>query len=98
MILTVSDFKESTEDDFQSAALNKRATGDECSGSEAPKRRRSGSARRNVTKSEPGSHGHHTHDGSQDSDVTVVSSGEGHTLLPVSAMVCYKLDPHRVPL
>jgi hypothetical protein len=79
--------KISTGDEQSAGPCNEQVTEGDASGPDKSKPKRSRFSRRHMAKSEPASRVHESVDGTQDSDVTAVSSGEGQPLTQSSAMV-----------
>jgi hypothetical protein len=85
--LTTPDANNSTANDQSAGPSSDQLTEGDTSAAEKAKRRPRFS-RRHLARSEPPSQLQIQNDGQQDSDVTVVSSGEGHSLLQAPAAVC----------
>ena len=89
--LTIVDGNASTADESHSTSItNDIGEGDNTYESDKPKPKRTRSSnRRHQAKSEPSNRPNDSLDGQQDSDMTVVVSGEGQPLLQNVAAVCH---------
>jgi hypothetical protein len=85
--LTIPDANNTTANDQSAGPSSDQLTEGDTSAAEKAKRRPRFS-RRHLARSEPPSQLQIQNDGQQDSDVTAVSSGEGHSLLQAPAAVC----------
>jgi hypothetical protein len=86
--LTVPDASTSTTNDQSAGPSSDQLTEGDTSAAEKAKKRPRFS-RRHLARSEPPSQLQIQSDGQQDSDLTAVSSGEGHSLLQASPSVRY---------